>query len=527
MKPEFNAIILIITLLTCLIPHSSAVITVDADWTQKEEITLEWGDSYSTGNYTIVVEDFNRQAVQIALGIYKHDEKIQTAIMSAGETTEVSTIKITINSIRGCSGETESPFAKMTIYTMKPPAISLDTKGNMTSQGLTNISVILENSGGIRFYNITLDVLLPEDLMPYKDHSNNYQTNFDSVQVGPNSSMVTSTLENISVNSKVTRWINVEMPALPQKIDVPVSVHAHGIDLDMQEYNVSKEVNISIEPAIKVVKMPLHKMVNTSEDYFNMNDRVYVSISVYNLATTDAFNVNINETLHTSNFIMDPESELEWTFDLPPRQSFSCSYYLKPIRPGEFQISTTSISREYKEHTYINTINSTTASIYGPYFEINKTLNNYKITPDETVNVTVVAKNTGNHASYLSLEDEIPAFAQLIDGHLNVSGVVKPGNTLSTNYTLKMEKTGSFRFSPAVGQYNARHYSGIAYSTRPLINIEENTPTPTMTEPEHIMNNSSGTNNSEKSDSKGIPGFYFLNGLLVFILLYVSNKKST
>lgn len=516
----------LILILTYLItnPIAATTTTTDADWTQKEEITLEWGDSYSTGNYTVLAESFDKQAVRVMLTIYKNQEELQTTILSEGETLEVSTIKVTVNTIGGCIGETQTPYAKTTVYTMKSPALSLDMENNMTADGLVNINFILENTGGIRFRNISMEVSLPDDLIPYKGDNNKYQTSFDSVIRRQNDSILSVFLENVSVESGETTWIHVEIPALPENMEVQIHSDVLGYDLDNKPYYLSKDQNITIEPAINVTKLPIHQLVNASEGYFNMGDRVYVMITVYNSATTDAKDLTIDETIMTRNFVMDPDSALSWTIDLPAHQSETFSYYLKPVRPGEVQLSTTNISREYRGQLYSKIIDSTTAKIYGPYFEISKTLDNNLIPPGDLIKVTVVAENTGNHAAYLELRDEIPDFAQLIDGTLNTSGVVKPGGKLSINYTLKLKKTGEFRFPYAYGEYISSHYSGNAHSSRPTITVLEYTATPTAIETIEVNNSKEDTNKSKTNNLLDIPGFNLLTGLVIFIITYLIKK---
>lgn len=520
--------ILLILILPYLFTNPITAVTTDADWTQQEEVTLEWGDSYSTGNYTILAESFDKQAVHIMLTIYKNQEELQTAILSEGETFEVSTIKLTIDNIGGCDDETQTPYAEMTIYTMKSPALSLELEKNMTTDGLVNISFNLKNTGGIRFTNISLEVLLPTDLIPYKGENNKYQTSFDSLTRQQNDSVLFILLENVSVESEEITWIQVEIPALPESMEVRIHSNVLGYDLDDKSYYLSKELNTTIEPAINVTKVPIHGMVNKSGDYFNMGDRLYVMITVHNSATTDANDVTIDETIMTKNFVMDPDSTLSWTIDLPARQSETVTYFLRPVRPGEIQLSITNISREYKGQQYSIIINSTTAMIYGPYFEISKTLDNNIVSLDDLIKVTVVAQNTGNHAGYLELKDEIPDSAQLIDGTLNSSGIVKPGGNLSMNYTLKLKNTGEFRFPYAYGEYISSDYIGNAHSTRPIINVLEYTPTPTPAAIETIEVNYSEeqTNKSESTNLFNIPGLNLLTGLVIFILSYLTRKSS-
>jgi len=521
--------IFLILILTYLTTNPIAATTTDADWTQKEEITLEWGDSYSTGNYTVVAESFDKQALRVMLTIYKNQEELQTAILSEGETLEISTIKVTVNTIGGCIGETQAPYTETTIYTMKSPALGLDIENNMTANGLVNISFILENTGGIRFTNISMEVSLPDDLIPYKGDNNRYQSSFDSVIHRQNDSVLSVFLENISVESDKTTWVHVEIPALPENMGVQIHSDVLGYDLDNKPYYLSQDRNITIEPAINVTKLPIHQIVNASKGYFNMGDRVYVMITVYNSATTDARDVTIDETIMTRNFVMDPDSTLSWTIDLPAHQSYTFNYYLRPVRPGEVQLSTTKISRVYKGQLYSKIIDSTTAKIYGPYFEISKTLDNNLATPGDLIEVTVIAKNTGNYAAYLELKDEIPDFAQSVDGALTTSGVVKPGAKLSINYTLKLKKTGKFRFPYAYGEYISSYYSGNAHSTRPIINVVEHTPTPTAIETfeannSEVNNSKEDTNKSGINDLLDIPGFNLITCMVIFIITYLIKK---
>ncbi len=124
----------------------------------------------------------------------------------------------------------------------------------------------------------------------------------------------------------------------------------------------------------------------------------------------------------------------------------------------------------------------------------------------------------------MELWDEIPDFAQLIDGALNSSGVVKPGGKLSINYTLKLKKTGEFRFPYAYGEYISSNYNGNAHSSRPIINVVEYTATPTAIETVEVNNSKEDTNKSKTNDLLDIPGFNLLTGLVIFIITYLIKK---
>ncbi|MCG7849549.1 MAG: DUF11 domain-containing protein [ANME-2 cluster archaeon] len=408
---------------------------------------------------------------------------------------------------------------------MEPPAINLIATYNLTKEGLGNISINLENSGGIRFSNITLNLDLPEDFILYKDNENKYQTSFDSVNPESSDYILTSILENVSVGSKESKWVKVEGPVLPQEIEIPIHINAQGYDLDNALLNVSRDMNLTIEPSIIMRKATLNRSLDTAEDYFNINDRFYVMITISNLAITEADNIKLNESLLNSNFVLDPDSPLVWTFNLPGRHSRYFVYYLKPVSPGEVKVSTTKISREYKGLLYENSIDPTTVMIYGPYFKISKTLDKYSISPGETVTVTVAAENQGNHAAFLTLSDEIPSFSQFVDGSLNDSGMVlKPGKTLAINYQLTIEELGDFRFPSATGQYAAMHDNGIVYSTRPMIHVSKPTPTPTMTQAIDTTQDHNESNNTGQSGSSTIPGFSVVTSLVILILFYFNSK---
>jgi hypothetical protein len=430
----------------------------------------------------------------------------------------VSTIKITINEIGGCSGDSETPYVKMTLFTMKPPVLLIDLENNMTSDGLMNLTFIIENSGGIRFTNITLNVIIPDDL---KVSGNKYDNSFDSLSSLQNGSLITGTLENLSAGSKETIWVKLEIPALPDIIEIPINIDALGYDLDNRPYEISKNVNVIVEPALKVYKDPIHAFINDS-NVFYIDDRVYVSLTVFNSATTDANDITITETLMTSNFVLDPDTRLDWTIDLPARKSESFYYYMRPIRPGDVQISITNVSREYNGMIYLKTIDPTTLKIYGSYFRISKSLDINMTTPDETVIVTVVAENTGNHASYLTLTDEIPEYAQFLNGTLNSSGVVKPGEKLSISYRVNMNQIGDFRFPSATGHYKEQHYEGVTYSTRPLIQVQEELPSPPI--PTETINSTNSSEGLETNEKNSISGFSLLYTLLVFLLIYYIKK---
>jgi len=63
--------------------------------------------------------------------------------------------------------------------------------------------------------------------------------------------------------------------------------------------------------------------------------------------------------------------------------------------------------------------NQPTVIVQGPNITLSKTVDKTVVDPDETIRVTITAKNIGNLPSRTKIMDTLPTGAELVSGELN------------------------------------------------------------------------------------------------------------
>ncbi len=165
-----------------------------------------------------------------------------------------------------------------------------------------------------------------------------------------------------------------------------------------------------------------------------VREQAFIEIKITNISMADR--VEVTDSI-TDEFVVDPDRDLHWGYSLNMYR-----YSITPLVPGMYTLPAANVS-VWCEGRRINiTSNTPEVTVQGPYVTVTKTAEH----TDGMVNVTVSARNKGNHAAMVYVFDSMPDGAELIGGTLNWSMVLNPAATeyaseYANAYTIKIDET--------------------------------------------------------------------------------------
>ena len=180
----------------------------------------------------------------------------------------------------------------------------------------------------------------------------------------------------------------------------------------------------------------------------------YTGISLYlkNNGTYDIGNVAVTDSLPEGFRLVGNES-LQWVVNIPAGGEMEYRYLVRPQEPSKEGIVLPAATAKYMIESKEYTIESNKPAIvvYGPRIALRKLAGVSEIKPGDSVNVTVIAENTGNAPTNIIITDTLPEGVILLNGTTTSKGVLEPDTSMSFNYTLKPEK--SIKLPPATAEY--------------------------------------------------------------------------
>ncbi|MEA1864624.1 MAG: hypothetical protein U9N46_05430 [Euryarchaeota archaeon] len=195
-----------------------------------------------------------------------------------------------------------------------------------------------------------------------------------------------------------------------------------------------------------------------------VREKIFIEISITNVSMADR--VEISDSI-PDEFVVNPDRDLYWNYI---RNEYR--YSVTPLVPKTYTLPAVNASVWCYGHRINITSNTPETVVNGPYVTITKTaeLTNDTVNINNTVNVTVSVKNTGDCAAMVYVFDAIPAGVELIDGALDFKIVLNPEATEYTSeyvnsYALRIN--GSVTLPRAVVHYQTSKQVDLTREYRP------------------------------------------------------------
>ncbi len=411
----------------------------DVTWTNKKTHTLDKGDAFSVGAFTVKATDFDGMG-SVVLEIKQNAEEeigevVEKIFLAKGEVWDNDEIRLECNDATD-KDDLESigrypwyPAAEITSWVAdrKTPditlGISLDKSEYLYGDTVT-AEITVENDGDSDLregvLNISLDGL--------------YLTDGGQLR----------RIGTISPDDSRSVTVKLRFQA-PSDGNIQVSVTGRGED-GAEYYRVgSKTVGLKPPPPPLVVRK-----FATPDIYWG--ETVYVSLSAKNVQNYEVEQVTLIDEV-PDRFMVKNDLDLNWTFDLSPDEEKTFYYHLIPDRPGSFTLPAASASCPTQEMGADHGASSDRPStvVHGAFMEVVKTVE-HDPAIGETVNVTIEVTNTGDLPAYINLADQLPANTTYVSGRTNFTGFtfMRSQETERISYVMRIDSPDVSIPEPAV-----------------------------------------------------------------------------
>ncbi|MCX9026486.1 MAG: hypothetical protein OIN85_10400 [Candidatus Methanoperedens sp.] len=211
---------------------------------------------------------------------------------------------------------------------------------------------------------------------------------------------------------------------------------------------------------------PILSIRKSTVDTMYLKDYTSVSLSVENNGTYDLKNVSITDSL-PGGFEFLINQSLYWVVDIPAGWEWQYRYQVRPFEPGKgiiFPAATAGFTINNK--SYSTQSNQPRIVVFGPKVVLTKKTDVSFVKPGDTVNVTVIAENTGNAYTKVTVRDSLPDNVTLIGGSTGFEGVLEATRNASFNYILRIDSKKPIIFPAATAEYYEFEAKGRKITTR-------------------------------------------------------------
>ncbi len=489
---------LILCLLSVMIIPVTIASADEIQWESGGKTVLYQGDNYTLEEYTVEVDDFDKENGMVLLHLTKNSVLLSKAVLNAtlDEYIYEDEIKINIynttdDALSHAPTMWNNPRIHIELSMKEKPSIYLSVttgciKYRPTDSDIRVTSKIVNNGAAINDMNVYIDL--------------------DGLHVidGRTTKQV-----DVPINSSSTVTTRLKVPSLLRKqtFDIPVSLS--WVDLNGVARSLSRSTLITVLPICDL------KVTKTAGDS-TMELYVPVRIQVEN---TGIVNLSIELSDHLpQDFELVDDKDLNWYLDLKPQEKKSYSYFLKGQKPGEFPTDPAIAQWNMQGENFSVQSNTPSIIIDGACIIINKTVLPEEVDIGSNVTVTLSAINTGNAPATVYMTDSIPAGTRMLAGNTTLRTTLEKKQSCSTTYVITMGSTGNIILPSPVVEVVNDAYSRVQISE--MVSIYVSSPQATEAVPEPTVQHQ-----AVESPGSGPPIFEAAFTIVVILLLGVLIRR--
>jgi uncharacterized repeat protein (TIGR01451 family) len=231
--------------------------------------------------------------------------------------------------------------------------------------------------------------------------------------------------------------------------------------------------NVSQTPTVVIEKIDKTIIVeeNRAKEVY-MDERAHFEIKIRNLRVVPTTIQLIQEI--PEGLVFDPDIDMDWNSTIAANGQKSYKYSLKALRPGNYNFTGTQVLVSMDERVYKKTLNDTQLIVHGPYINLTKSHSAENVQVNDVIQIQVSAVNEGDRAAYVSVSDDIPTGAMLVEGTISSSKILHPSENITLTYSLRMDKAGSVVMPSAKATFtDPRDYEDIVNSRRYILYVTD------------------------------------------------------
>lgn len=350
-------------------------------WLPLERKILKWGDNYSINNYTMFIDTFASDPINLT--IYNRT-MTRTHVLSINDVYDLENLRIVLRDINR-TGFIELEFLTNGLPPVKAEIIT--DKNEYFPDEKIKVIVNIINGSEYNILSLFLNSSSPVVIAP------------DLFSIRGNSSA--------SFSSQITQ--------LPVNTTFAISANIETWDYFNRTSIITIRKDVQITHTVAIIKY-----VPSETDDENVSVRLYVRNSDLK-----------NHSIHVHDNI-PPElkaKELDWDIEIGAGNSTNLTYFIRPQKPVLYLLPQALVTWD----GYSTVSKNVEMTMHMPYISINKTAETNK----SVTNVKLFMKNMGDRPAIVNMIDKKPDVYQLIGGSLEWSGKLEPGESYILKYSLK------------------------------------------------------------------------------------------
>ncbi len=475
---------------------------IEVEWESSTDHTLSWTNpSISKGEYTIKVIDFNWKGDAVVSVTRKG--VTQNGVLSQGEnldfnftenTTYFQGVRIypkTVSNFRPLPTNIGTypccPAAEITVSISKPiqkkPVLELvlspNWDGNLGSTSVMNLQI--KNTGDADFSegNVTINIsdLKPANEKELSNYALTYNLSKGTITRGWSTPLLAGSSYNVTFSLK--------SPVPSNKSTFTISAQSYFKDYNGKVYPATASATVSINTMISLKKLISastiigEKTYGVSEidtgflpKFFGLQTVTVVSIYVQNTQSYPVKSVILNDTIMvgfrlidynnppTKGFRLVDNATLQWVFDINASERKEFRYEMTAQKTGTF-IAPAAVA-QWNEWGVSKTISSDRPAtrVYGVFVVMTKKTDKTKLKLNESLNVTLDLKNTGDFPVGINVTDILPKNATFISGTTAFNGYLYPTESVSLAYILSADSQGELELPSPEVTFWKKDYDG-------------------------------------------------------------------
>ncbi len=380
----------------------------DVTWTGKKTHTLDKGDAFSVGAFTVKATDFDGAGsvvLEIRLNTEEEAGEVVEILLAKGEVWDNDEVRLK------CTDATDKdnlesigrypwyPAAKITSWVAerKTPDITLEISTDESEYlygDTVTAEITVENDGDVDLRDVLLNISL------------------DGLYLADGGQL--RRIGTISPDDSRSVTVKLGFQTPPVDGNIHVSVTGRGEDGDEYHKVGSRTVRLKPPPPPLVIRK-----FATPDIYWG--ETVYVSISAKNVQNYEVEQITLIDEVPDRSRVKN-NLDLNWTFDISPGEEKTFHYHLIPDRPGSFTLPAASASWRLQGVDYGAGSDRPATVVHGAFMDVVKTVEPDPAEIGETVNVMIEVTNTGDLPAYISLSDSLPANTTYVSGRTNFTG---------------------------------------------------------------------------------------------------------
>ncbi|MCE8422472.1 MAG: hypothetical protein J5U17_02325 [Candidatus Methanoperedens sp.] len=350
-------------------------------WQPLEKTRLKWGDIYSIYNYTISIDAFANESINLTIS---NKTIKKTIVISKDDYSDFEDLRIVVRGIN------RTGFIELELFTNIFPGIKAEMntdKDEYFPDEKIHVTVNLMGESIQNIIGMSLTSRSQVSIIP----------EFFSI-TGERATSFSSQITQLSANTTLRISANIETRDFFNRPSL---------------ITISKDLQIT--PTVAIIKY-----VPRDIDDENVSVKLYV----YNSELK-------NNSIHVHDTIPAELTwkELDWDIELGARNSTNLTYLLTPQKPLLYLLPPAMASWNGRSSFSKNA----EMTMHMPYISMTKTAVNNKNETD----VKIIMKNSGDRPAIVNMMDMKPDSSQLISGKLEWSGKLEAGESSSIEYSLK------------------------------------------------------------------------------------------